>query len=175
MTTGPSSEPVRSLTLLVTLVVGNGVAAAEPVPPTEPVPPAEPAQLSELLSHRWPGVPEGHGLSLSDQITERLTQLGNELGRHLDLLSNNMFQLSLDGRKRHAHVRVGGGNVGLLALQLDGDIQFDDIHAHIHARIDLGFHGHALRLELPDFVMSPTEYRGDYGVELRLPLFVRKF
>lgn len=160
---------MRSLTLLVTVVVGNGVAAAEPDPP------AEPAQPSELLGHRWPGVPEGHGLSLEDQITDRLTQLGNALGRHLDLLSHDMFQLSLDGRKRHAHVRVGGGSLGLVAVQLDGDIQFDDIDAHIHARIDLGFHGHSLRLELPDFVMSPTEYRGDYGVELRLPLFVRKF
>ena len=160
---------MRSLTVLVALVVANRAADAEPAEPVEP------AQPSELLSHRWPSVPEGHGLSLEDQITDRLTQLGNELGRHLDLLSHEMFQLSLDGRKRHAHVRLGGGNVGLLAVRFDSDIQFDDIHAHVRARIDLGFHGHSLRLELPAFVMSPTEYRGDYGVELRLPLFVRKF
>ncbi|HEU4729596.1 MAG TPA: hypothetical protein VFT22_16975, partial [Kofleriaceae bacterium] len=108
-------------------------------------------------------------------ITERLTQLGNELGRHLDLLSHDMFRLTVDGRRRHAHVRVGGGTSELMELQLDGDIQFDDINAHVHASIDLAFHGHALRLELPEFEMSPAEYRGDYGVELRLPLFVRKF
>jgi hypothetical protein len=169
MTTHPIIGAVRSLPLLVTLVVGQRVADADPATPAQPPQPAEP------VSHRWPGVPEGHGLSLEDQITDRLTQLGNELGRHLDLLSHDMFQLSLDGRKRHAHVRVGGGSIGLLAVRLDGDIQFDDIDAHIHARIDLAFHGHSLQLELPDFVMSPTEYRGDYGVELRLPLFVRKF
>jgi hypothetical protein len=151
---------VRSLTGLAVLVLMNGSATAEP---------------TELLAHRWPSVPDGHGLSLEDQITDRLTQLGNALGRHLDLLSHDTFQLSVDGRHRHAHVRVGAGDAGLLAVRFDGDIQFDDINAHVHARIDLGFHGHALHLELPDFEMSPTEYRGDYGVELRLPLFVRKF
>jgi hypothetical protein len=168
-------QAVRSLTVLVALGVASRATAAEPVESAEPAESAESAQPSELLGHRWPSVPQGHGLSLEDQITDRLTQLGNELGRHLDLLSHDTFQLSLDGRKRRAHVRLGGGNIGLLAVQLDGDIQFDDINAHVHARIDLGFHGHAVRLELPAFVMSPTEYRGDYGVELRLPLFVRKF
>jgi hypothetical protein len=148
------------MTVFAALVVATGPAAADP---------------TVLLASRWPDVPEGHGLSLEDQITERLTVLGNELGRHLDLLSHDMFQLSVDGRRRHAHIRVGGGNDDMLACQFDGDIQFDDIDAHVHARIDLGFHGHALRLELPDFVMSPATYRGDHGVELRLPLFVRKF
>jgi hypothetical protein len=148
------------MTVLAMLAGATRLAAAEPV---------------VLLADRWPGVPDGHGLSLEDQITDRLTQLGNELGRHLDLLSHDMFQLTVDGRKRHAHVRVGGGSVGMLAVQVDGDIQFDDINAHVHARIDLGFHGHAMHFELPDFEMSPAEYRGDYGVEVRLPLFVRKF
>jgi hypothetical protein len=137
----------------------------------------EPAVADDtvLLAHGWPSVPDGRGLSLEDQITERLTQLGNELGRHLDLLSHDMFQLRVDGRRRRAHVRLCGGSDRLLAFQLDGDIQFDDIHARVHARLDLGFHGHSLHLELPAFEMSPVEYHGDYGIELRLPLFVRKF
>jgi hypothetical protein len=151
---------VRSIAVLALLVASAAPASADP---------------AVLLASRWPSVPDGHGLSLEDQITDRLTLLGNELGRHLDLLSHDMFQLTVDGHRRHAHVRVGCGNDELVGFQLDSDIQFDDIDAHVHARIDLGFHGHALRLELPDFVMSPTEYRGDYGVELRLPLFVRKF
>lgn len=132
---------------------------------------ADPGSLAE----RWPSVPAGHGLSLEDQITERLTQLGNELGRHLDLLSHDMFQLKLDGFRRHAHLRVGGGDNELFAVRVDGDIQFEDINARVDARIDLCFHGHMMHLELPTFEMSPASYRGDYGVELRLPLFVRKF
>ena len=150
---------VRWTVLLVVAVVAAPAAADESV----------------LLASRWPSVPDGHGLSLEDQITDRLTQLGNELGRHLDLLSHDMFQLTVDGRHRHAHIRVGGGNPGVLAFRVDGEVQFDDINAHVHARIDLGLHGHSVSLELPAFEMSPAEYRGDYGVEVKLPLFVRKF
>jgi len=159
---------VRSKAVFAAVVAATRLAAAEPVAEAT----AEPAVL---LGNRWPSVPEGRGLSLEDQITDRLTQLGNELGRHLDLLSHDMFQLTIDGRHRHAHVRLGAGDVGLLAFQFDSDIQFDDINAHVHARIDLGFYGHSVRFELPAFDMSPAEYRGDYGVELKLPLFVRKF
>src|SRR5215510_14849697 len=133
------------------------------------------ADPAVLLASRWPAVPEGHGLSLEDQITDRLTQLGNELGRHLDLLSHDMFQLTVDGRHRRARVRLGAGDSSLLAFEFAGDIQFDSINARVDARIDLSFHGHLLHLELPTFEMSPAEYRGDYGVELRLPLFLRKF
>jgi len=134
------------------------------------------ADPAVLLASRWPAVPEGHGLSLEDQITDRLTQLGNELGRHLDLLSHDMFQLTVDGRHRHAHVRIGGGGDGeLLALRVDGDIQFEDVNAHVQARLDLALHGHAVHLELPAFEMAPADYRGDRGVEVRLPLFMRKF
>jgi hypothetical protein len=133
------------------------------------------ADPAVLLASRWPAVPEGHGLSLEDQITDRLTQLGNELGRHLDLLSHDMFQLTVDGRHRHAHVRIGGGDGELLALRVDGDIQFEDVNAHVQARLDLALHGHAVHLELPAFEMAPADYRGDRGVEVRLPLFLRKF
>ena len=128
-----------------------------------------------LLATRWPSVPAGRGLSLEDTITDRLTVLGNELGKHLDLLSGDMFQLTVDCRHRRARVRLGGGDDQHLAFRFAGDIQFDDVNAHIDARIDLAFHGHLLHLELPALEMSPAEYRGDYGVEVKLPLFVRKF
>jgi hypothetical protein len=128
-----------------------------------------------LLASRWPSVPAGHALSLEDQITERLTLMGNALGHHLDLLSHDMFQLTVDGHHRQAHVRLGGGTAASLAFRLDGDIQFADANARIHARLDIGFHGHELHLELPMFEMSPAAYRGDHGVELRLPLLERKF
>jgi hypothetical protein len=62
-----------------------------------------------------------------------------------------------------------------LTIRIDGDIEFEDINAHVHARLDLALHGHAVHLELPAFEMAPAEYRGDRGVEVRLPLLVRKF
>jgi hypothetical protein len=148
------------MAVLAVLLASTSFAAADP---------------TVLLASRWPSVPQGHGLSLEDQITERLTQLGNELGRHLDLLSHDMFQLTVDGFRRRAHVRIGGGDAQRLSLRLDGDIQFDDINARVATRIDLALHGHTMHLELPTFEMSPANYRGDYGVELRLPLFEQRF
>jgi hypothetical protein len=137
--------------------------------------PAASADPAVLLASRWPSVPADHGLSLEDQITERLTQLGNDLGHHLDLLSHDMFQLHVDARRRQAHVRIGGGTADGVAFALDGDLQFDDVNCRVRARVDLALRGHALSLELPAFEMSPVSYRGDYGVEVRLPLFVQRF
>ena len=159
---------MRSLTTLWGAASVLAIVASSGASPAS----ADPAVL---LASRWPSVPDGHGLSLEDQITERLTQLGNELGRHLDLLSHDMFQLHVDGRRRQAHVRIGGGDSELVALRLDGDIQFDDINAHVNARVDLAWRGHAVSLELPPFEMCPVSYRGDHGVEVRLPLFVQRF
>ncbi|HEX4423286.1 MAG TPA: hypothetical protein VH165_35495 [Kofleriaceae bacterium] len=128
-----------------------------------------------LLASQWPSVPEGHELSLEDQVTERINQVGNQLGEHLDLLSHDMVQLHIDARHRRAHVHVECGSSELLGVGLDSDIQFDDENAFVHARLDLGFHGHSLEVALPAVEMSPVAYRGDYGVEIKLPLFIRQF
>jgi hypothetical protein len=157
---GPTATIVTAIAMAAVTVAASAPAAAEP---------------TMLLASRWPTVPAGRGLSLEDQITDHLTQLGNDLGRHLDLLSHDMFQLRVDGRRRQAHVRIGGGNDELIALRLDGDLQFDDANCHVRARVDLALHGHAVSLELPAFEMSPVSYRGRDGVELRLPLFVQRF
>jgi len=131
---------------------------------------AEPIALIDL----WPAVPGGRAQSLEDQVTDRLTELGNVLGRHLSVLSHSALQLTVDCRLRRAHLRLGAGDDTTLAVRLDGDVQFEDLNARVHARLDLGFHGHALHVELPDFEMSPATYRG-YGIELTLPLFARSF
>lgn len=133
------------------------------------------AEPDLALSTRWPNIPDRHGLSLQDQITDRLTEIGNTLGEHLDLLSADMFQLKVDGRRRHARIRLGAGRMDTLAFQLDCGIQFQDLNAHVDAHLDLGFDGHLLRLELPEFQVQPAEYRGDYGVQVEVPVFVQRF
>jgi hypothetical protein len=146
-------------------VVAFGLASA----------PTASADTAVLLASRWPSVPEGHMLSLEDQITDRLTLLGNALGDHLDRLSHDMFQLRVDARLRRAHLRIGGGDSEGFTLRLDSDIQFDDLNAHVCARLDLALRGHAVSLPLPAFEMSPASYRGDHGIELRVPLLVHQF
>lgn len=127
------------------------------------------------LQTRWPSVPKDTAMSLEDQLTDHLTELGNTLGHHLDLLSHDMFALTVDGRNRRAHVHVGGGSEHYLSLRIVEDIQFDDLNARCHTHVDLGFHGHAMHFELPDFDVTYAEYHGDYGVQLSMPLFERKF
>jgi hypothetical protein len=158
---------VRSAEALALLASTSAVVVASA--------PVASADSTVLLASRWPSVPEGYALSLEDQITDRLTLIGNALGHHLDLLSHDMVQLRVDARRRRAHLRLGGGDGEGLAVRLDGDIQFGDLNAHVCARLDVALRGHAVRLELPAFEMSPVSYRGDHGVELRVPLFVQQF
>ena len=40
---------------------------------------------------------------------------------------------------------------------------------------DLGIGTHQFHLELPDIDMVPSSYRGERGVEVRLPLFERRW
>jgi len=133
------------------------------------------SSLSESLAIRWPDVPDGHALSLEDQITERISAAGNAVGDHLETLSHDMFRLKVDARHRRAHLGLGGGDTEHFALRLDSDIQFEDLDAHFQTQIGFGYHGHTVQFALPMFEVTPAEYRSNYGVAVKLPLFIRKF
>ena len=51
----------------------------------------------------------------------------------------------------------------------------DEIMARVTARIDLAIAGKTLELSLPEVELEPTSYRGERGVEVRLPLINRRF
>ena len=164
-----------ALVALVALVAGGGVAHADdPAHAAEgPMGVACPALYERL----WPTVQNGPRLKLSEQITDELTELGNLLGAHLDVLSSDMLGVRFDGRRRLARVRLGGADRGerLLTLRFAGDVHFTAGVARIQARLDLGVAGHVMQLELPDVEMAPASYRGERGVEVRLPLFRRSW
>lgn len=128
-----------------------------------------------LYERLWPRAPMSQHLTLSEQITDRLTALGNALGHHVDLLSHDMIAFRVDGRRRRAFVAVGGGDDRYLTLRIASDIRFDDGLARVNTRIDLGIRGRTFELVLPEMEMAPASYRGERGVELRLPLFRRRF
>jgi hypothetical protein len=128
-----------------------------------------------LYDRLWPRVPDGNHLTLSQQITEQLTVLGNTVGYHLDVLSKETLSLRFDGRRRRAYVRFGGGETQYLTFKLASDVHFTEGIARISTRVDLSVAGRALHLDLPEVEMTPTEYRGERGVVVRLPLFRRNF
>ena len=86
-----------------------------------------------------------------------------------------MLSLRFDGRRRRAYVRLGGGNAQYLTFRLASDVHFTQGLARVRLRVDLGIAGRALRLQLPDVEMTPTEFQGERGVVVRLPLFRRNF
>ena len=128
------------------------------------------AEEHALYDRLWPRVPDGRHLTLSQQITEQLTTLGNTFGQHIDALSKDTLHLRFDGRRRRAFVRLGAGESRYLTFRLASDVHFTEGIARISTRVDLAIAGRALRLELPQVEMTPTEYRGERGVVVRLPL-----
>ena len=133
------------------------------------------AEDNNLYERLWPRVPDGQGLTLSQQIQDQLTELGNTIGHHTAVLSGDILGLTFDARRRRMHARLGGGNDQMLSFRLASDVQFTDGLARINTKIDLSFRGRSFQLELPEMEMVPASYRGDRGVEVRLPLFRRRW
>src|SRR3954470_20266854 len=120
-----------------------------------------------LYDRMWPSVPTQRQLTMGEQLTDAMTELGNTLGYHLDQLSNDMLALRFDGRQRRARVKFGVVDSELATFGFDSVVHFSDGMARITAQLDLGIAGHVMHLELPDIEMLPTEYHGERGVELR--------
>jgi hypothetical protein len=127
------------------------------------------------LTTRWHDVPTGHQLRLSQQITMQLTELGNFIGSHVNVLSDDMLALKFDGLHRRAHMRFGTGEGQYLRFKVDTDWHFFQGRARIQTRIDLGIGQHQFHLDLPDMEMLPASVYGERGVEVRLPLFERRW
>jgi hypothetical protein len=129
----------------------------------------------DLYERLWPRVPDSQRASFSDHVVDQITELGNMLGYHTSLLSHEMIALRFDGRRRRAHVAIGGGDEHFLTFKLASDVQFIDGLARVNTRVDLSFRGRKIELRLPEMEMVPASYRDERGVEVRLPLFRRKF
>jgi hypothetical protein len=128
-----------------------------------------------LYTRMWPSVPTGKQLTLAQQLTDAMTDLGNQLGYHLDMLSSDRLALRFDGRSRRARVKFGMIDSDYATFKFDSVVHFTHGMAKITARLDLGIGSHVIHLELPDIEMLPTEYRGERGVELRVPIYHRYF
>jgi hypothetical protein len=127
------------------------------------------------LADRWHEVPKSKRLKLSVQIVDEVTALGNLIGTGMNELSDDLLGLKFDGRKRRAKLRVGTGEGQYLRFRLESDWHFTQGKARIAAKLKLGVGDHQWNIELPDMEMVPANYRGDRGVEVRIPLFERSW
>jgi hypothetical protein len=124
-----------------------------------------------LYDKMWPSVPTSKQLTLSQQLTDAMTELGNQLGYHLDQLSMDRFALRFDGRHRRARVKFGMIDSQYATFKFDSVVHFTNGMAKVSARFDIGIAGRVMHIELPEIEMLPTEYHGERGVELRVPLY----
>ncbi len=135
------------------------------------------ADCMAMLDQAWPAVeqPTMHRRTMTDAITDQLTDLGNELGHHMNVLSHDSISLSFDGRARHAKVRVGGGDDRYFTFAVATDIQFTGMDARVKTRIDMSVSGHRMHFDLPEFEMEPQSYQGDRVVVLLVPFLERRW
>jgi hypothetical protein len=130
---------------------------------------------TDLYTRLWPQTPIGRGRSTEDQILDSMTKLGNELGYHLDVLTHDMLVMKVDAHKQRATVAVGGGNARFLSFKLANDIEFTEGLARVNTKVDLTIHNRRFELQLPQMEVEPASYHGDRGVEIRMPLYKRRF
>lgn len=123
----------------------------------------------------WPGLPAWHGLTMDQRITDHLTDLGNLLGHHLDLLTDDVVALKVDGRANRAWLRVGAGDTRYLSLHVATDWHFVNNVAEVYAKLQLGLAGHELDLALPEVQVSGDNYHGQQLVVIDVPLLQRHF
>ena len=129
------------------------------------------ADDSHLYERLWPSVPTSRSLTLAQQLTDAMTELGNQLGYHLDQLSDDRFALRFDGRQRRARVKFGMIDSDYATFKLDSVVHFTNGMAKITAVFDIGIAGRVMHVELPEIEMLPTEYQGERGVQLRVPVY----
>jgi hypothetical protein len=134
-----------------------------------------------LYDRLWPRLPlvpversRGTERDFGEQLEDQLTELGNQLGTHMNMLSKDRMIMRVDGRRRRAYIRLGSSS-GNLTFRIANDIEFGGGAARVNTKIDLGIKHHVIRLELPDWEMAPASLNGDHGVELRLPLLRKTF
>jgi hypothetical protein len=127
------------------------------------------------MDKQWPGLPHVREVDLGDQITDHLSELGNMVGDHLDLLSHDVFRIHVDGRAQRARMRIGGGNMRYLQFRVDSDWHFAEGKARVAARLELGVAGHTMNVQLPAMDLSTDDYHGQSMVQVNVPLLERHF
>ena len=113
---------------------------------------------------------------VTGKMVDKVVEMTNQFfDQHVDLLTHDMLYLRVDAGHRAAKIAVGGGDARLMKLRLAGNVEVVDGTARIHSRLALGLGGRQLDLRLPNVDVAAASYRGERGVEVRLPLLRRSF
>ena len=110
--------------------------------------------------------------SMGDQIGDWITQVGGDLDHHLGVLSHDTLQLRFDGRKNSGYLGVHV-STHYVSLHMDEDIRFAEGAAHVRTRLEVDVGSHSVCVELPDVDVTETDYHGERGTMVSVPLLRR--
>ena len=110
------------------------------------------------------------------KLVDKVVAMTNAfLDDHLDLLTYDMLHLRVDAEHRAAKIAIGGGDRRVVSLRVAGNVEVVDGTARIKTRLAVALAGQQLDVSLPNVDVAPASYRGERGVEVRLPLLRRSF
>ncbi len=162
-----------TLALSATATWSATAAYAETAPePTPVVPLVDPGFR---LDDQWPAPPPDLDEPLDQHMLDRVSEISNRAVRNVDMLSHQTVAVRIDARGQRAHLRFAAGSDHYLRFRMDEDIHIGDGEARIASRMDLTLHGRNLHIDVPDVEMLPDEYEGSHYVEVRVPLFERRW
>jgi len=149
---------------IATVVALHGVASADRADAT-----------CIALDAAFPRLPEVQKASMGQRLQDELSEVGNQLGHHMNVLSNDVLSFQFDVRARRAKVRVGAGDDRYARFAVATDVTFTQQLARVEATVDFAIEGHRYKLELPAFELMPQSYQGDRVVVLLVPVVERRW
>jgi hypothetical protein len=109
------------------------------------------------------------------RVLENVVDATNGFFEHnIDRLSHDMVVIRVDAEHQRAKLAVGAGLAGI-NLHIASNVTVVDGTARVSPRVALAVAGKSVDLKLPTVDVAATEYHGERGVELRLPLLRRTF
>lgn len=110
-----------------------------------------------------------------EAILGKVVDATNGFFQHdVERLTHEMLVLRVDADQRSAKIGVNAGLAGF-GFHLASSVTVVDGTARISPRLALAVDGKSLDLQLPTIDVAATSYRGERGVEVRLPLLRRAF
>src|SRR3954451_19848946 len=108
-------------------------------------------------------------------ILDKVVDATNDFFAHdVERLTHEMLVIRVDPDQRSAKIGVNAGLAGY-GFRLASNVTVVDGTARIAPRLALSVGSRSVDLQLPTVDVAATSYRGERGVEVRLPLLRRSF
>ncbi|HUS33294.1 MAG TPA: hypothetical protein VMZ53_32550 [Kofleriaceae bacterium] len=127
------------------------------------------------LAEPLPDAPPPEESQFGKRVLEKVTDATNGFfAHHVDRLSHEMVVIRVDPEQQQANVDVHAGLLGF-GVRVASNVTVVDGTARVKPRLALAVAGKSLDLRLPTIDVAATEFRGERGVEVRLPVLRRTF